>query len=266
MTLRVRASTWALGSVIICAACTTAPHEQPSPPPSPTTVELWSGVAADLRIRWTASPGIILESGPAVVVRAYTESYSLANIMGSRDFVYPGFDRAVPPDERDGTGPWPDVRSAQKEPLVGNLLTHIARISPTDAGFESVVCHWYFTAGVVSGGKVEPYTSSVQPALTRVTVATPLVNSHASAQLQEGPRPAPVSDVFGPARILARDYASEDVPAGEDWPSYGADRDVCLAAAPAPIERREFMVAGPHTRAEYPTLPAFPGWPEAGVE
>ncbi len=266
MTLRARACAWALGSAMVCAACATGPQEQPIPLPSPPSAELWSGVANDLRPRWTAAPGITLESGPAVVVRAYTESYSLANIMGSRDYVYPGFDRAVPPDERDGTGPWPDLRSAQEKPLVGNLLTHIARISPTDAGFESIVCHWYFAAGVVSGDKVEPYTRSDQPALTRITVAAPSIDSFSLPQLQEGPRPAPVSDVFGRAKILTRDYASGDVPAGQDWPSYAADRDACLAAPPAPIERREFMVAGPHTRADYPMLPAFPGWPEAGVE
>jgi hypothetical protein len=186
--------------------------------------------------------------------------------MGSLDYVYPGFDRAVPPDERDGTGPWPDVRSGEEKPLVGNLLTHIARISPTDSGYESVVCHWYFAAGVIGDNNVEPYTKSSQPALTRITVASPQTDAPGSTQLQRGPRPAPVSDVFGRAEILKRDYANNDVPAGEDWPSFSNDRDQCLAAAPAPIERREFMVSGTHTLSEYPTLPAFPGWPEVGVE
>ncbi|WP_234790865.1 hypothetical protein [Mycolicibacterium wolinskyi] len=232
--------------------------------PSEPKVDRWSGVAAEVRFRWTASNEIDLLSGPAVPVRAYTESYSLANIMGDVKYVYPGFDDAVAQDDRDGSGPRPDNRSPAQHPLVGNFLNHILRIDQSGTDRTVLICHWYFAVGSnTGGGKVVPYADMAWPVLTRVHMTAPETESSESVPPQEGPSAAPAGDVFGGWRIVSRDYASDALPPGTNWPSFRADEQACVAIAPAPLDRREFLTRGEHTLADFPTLRAEPGWPHA---
>src|SRR4051794_30743391 len=88
----------AVSTIVLAAACTSRAPQTASPPPT-QPVERWGGLLSDLRELWSAEPGIDLLTGPAVVVRAYWESIELAQSMGSLDYVYPGFTRAVAPNE-----------------------------------------------------------------------------------------------------------------------------------------------------------------------
>lgn len=72
--------------VSMSAGCT--PTEQPPIP--------FTGLTKDLRIRWSAEPGIDLLTGPAVIVRAYRESYVVGGLMANPAYYYPGFEHAVP--------------------------------------------------------------------------------------------------------------------------------------------------------------------------
>jgi hypothetical protein len=253
-----------LSIATISVGCSSS--EEPTAPVPQPKIERWSGLVQDLRARWTATEAIDLVRGAAVIVRAYTESYNLASIMGNAEYVYPGFDRAVAKDERDGTGPRPDITIPQSNPLVGNMLNFIARIETSGRDVEAVVCHWYFAMGVAQpSGVIAPYARTSQPVLTRISMTAPDSQGSGLGEPQKGPLAAPIDDVFGGWRINSRDYGSADVLPGPDWPAYAADRDACLANAPAPAERREFLVSGEHSRAEYPTLPAEPGWPRASA-
>src|SRR5690349_7572273 len=111
-------------------------HDDPPPPPAPATpLAGWSNeLVADLRMRWTAAPGIDLLAGPAVPLRAYLESRSLVFMTGDMDDLYPGFDRAVMPSQPASSPPsqwglWPDTNIPRKTPLVGNIGRHVRSVT-----------------------------------------------------------------------------------------------------------------------------------------
>jgi hypothetical protein len=53
----------------------------------------------DFSMAWSAEPGIDLTEGPAVPVRAHMESYLLAWVTGDDRYLYPGFAKAVDPNQ-----------------------------------------------------------------------------------------------------------------------------------------------------------------------
>lgn len=44
-----------------------------------------------------------------------------------------------------------------------------------------------------------------------------------------------------------------------------SDYQACSDKEPDPLQRREFLRSGVHPGLDYPTLPAYPGWPAAGA-
>ena len=84
----------ALGIVVACA-----PSEKPDVrqiPSNETQSVKRPDKLSDFRFRWTAEPGIDLYSGAAVPLRAYAESWRVAQMMSDMSAAYPGFERAVP--------------------------------------------------------------------------------------------------------------------------------------------------------------------------
>ena len=65
-------------------------------PPEPAFAN-WPESLGDFRFGWSAEAGVDLVSGPAVPLRAYLESYRIAQLTKDIGAAYPGFDRAVPP-------------------------------------------------------------------------------------------------------------------------------------------------------------------------
>jgi hypothetical protein len=251
---RLTAAVWVL--LMLVSGCT---EDKSTPPPAQPTIERWSGIAADVRIRWGAGPGIDLVTRPAVVVRAYVESWELANLMSNAQYVYPGFDRAVAPNGPDDFGPRPDLRSAPDHPPVGTDYRHILRIEQTGRDVVAVVCFYgYAVAFDVGGGKVKVnhYTDS-GTSVRKVIMTAPAAEPAVPLPPQKGPLPAPVDDVFGDWRITGNELGLLPT----DWPTYPADIEACIAKAPDPVERRESLMTGEHSRADFPTLPPFPGWP-----
>ena len=66
------------------------------------SIDRSSGPLSEQRYQWTAGPGIDLVTGPAVPIRAYMESRMDAQTMGTIDYAYHGFDRAVATKSADG--------------------------------------------------------------------------------------------------------------------------------------------------------------------
>jgi hypothetical protein len=96
----------------------------------------------------------------------------------------------------------------------------------------------------------------------RVTLVAPA--DDATLPPQQGPSPAPSTDVFGDWQITGYLHALSEMGPEFDaqWPTYEADINDCVAKAPDPPERRDFLVTGVHPRADFPSTPATPGWPE----
>lgn len=258
------------------------------PPPESEFVN-WPASLNDFRFRWTAERGVDLVSGPAVPLRAYLESYRVAQFTADIDETYPGFDRAVPalplphadaPAQLEVVRPAPDAEPfGPPGPFYGNEFFHVLELTPTDGGFRAYVCdgvYQIFRAGEqpgryvsvtdydsrtginhVQGVKVWRVELSDSPAATDAPAV-------ASAP-QRGPNPAPVGDVFGPWRVTGgSDFnwgtpiVNESVPFSE---SAGVQR-ISLCSDRMPQWRTERDAIMNRVLDTPPTAePADPGWP-----
>lgn len=238
-------------------------------------VDRSSGPLADESYQWTGAPGIDLRTGAAVPVRAYVESRADAQTMGSLDYVYPGFERAVAakPDDRDAdmftVALWPDERERRNDVVrVGNDQYRILSLHRTGETAFAVLCHYRY--GLALERDDGTYVSVLRDAVDDDGIDALLIRMTAPREdadplpPQEGPAPAPSVDVFGDWKItgLLSLHDEPDPRYAEAWPSQEADLARCVAEAPDPPERRAFLATGVHPRSDFPTSPPSPGWPE----
>ena len=111
----------ALTAVTVVSACNTDPTEPPSTtgtPPERISPN-WPPLLNDFRFHWTAAPGIDVTTGPAMIVRAYLESYNTAWFTLNLDNLFPGFRRATPENQES----------------VGDFLWQLVNIRPLGRGF-----------------------------------------------------------------------------------------------------------------------------------
>lgn len=261
----------------VLADCNSPPAQQrpAAPPKSP-----WTGLLAQVRAVWSAEPGIDLLTGPAVVVRAYNESFTLARLMGDIDYVYPGFPHAVAPyapnSPESARSRWPDTDHRARYPTVGTFSFHILRIDTAGKRATAIVCDWAYKAthdlgnGKYGSGLDYPYGLGDGIAVYWISMTAPSNGGHGPPlPPQKGPAPAPADDVFDGWRIDGHfvDFVDDPVLRHPDeWPSQQADAQQCQTKAPDPKERRIFLSEGVHPRSDYPTLPPFPGWPPASAQ
>ncbi|MGB3483510.1 MAG: hypothetical protein WBB07_15010 [Mycobacterium sp.] len=233
-----------------------------------SVAEPWTGVMANVNAVWSAEPGIELITGPAVVVRAYVESRALASAMGTIDVVYPGFTRAVlsPAETGEVPGtPWPGTSHPLPFPLVGTDRLHILRIDTVGRAVTAIVCSYgrYTSTYDLGNGNYGPYPGDVDDdgvVAMQVKMTAPEISA-SPLPSQRGPARSPSDDVFGGWSIDSRRLDMNEV--WPDWPTALEDVQACRDRAPDPVERRKFLRQGEHPRSDYPTLPAYPGWPAA---
>lgn len=240
---------------MLITACdrTAAPPEPPEP-----TLERWTGAAADIRVRWSAEPGIDILTGPAVVIRAYLESVELANLMGDPAYVYPGFDRAVTPGGPHSVELLPDQYSAPEHQRVGTDYAHILRIDLDGRDLVTIVCQFsYAFASSLGGDEIMTHEwLNSGTSVKRITMTAPPDQS-SSLPPQKGSLPAPIDDVFGEWQVTGARLGLRP----DDWTSRNSDLDECITQAPHPVEHREYLMTGERSRADFPTLMPYPGWP-----
>jgi hypothetical protein len=238
------------------------------------TIQRWGGRLADLRVQWTAEPSIDLSVGPAVQLRAYIESRSLAQRMGNEDYAYDGFMDAVPPNEPSSNDiaarerrPTTDYQSAV--PLVGNDRYHLLSLNVSGPATAATICEYTYgyAAQQPNGAFAAAQTGTGDSRgiyALRVLMVPPI--SQSALPPQAGPEPAPVGSVFAGWRITGfLGFFSARLPGFKVvWPTYDADLASCVAKAPDPPERRAFLIDGEHPRSDFPTSPPSPGWPAGG--
>jgi hypothetical protein len=255
----------------------------PNSPSTETTQDpvddsAWDGVVAELRVTWGGEPGVNLVEGPAVPLRAYVESTLLAGFTGSIDDVYAGFQGAVLPNEP--TSPsisawdrWPNLNTRQQSPLLGSYKSHILRVAENGEHTTALVCGYdYAVAERTPEGDVISVSQSAADrglafpgiGVIRVNMRAPTDRVAAASTPQEGPRPAPASDVFGEWKITGflNSFAVALPGFADEWPTYDADMAECVQKAPDDEARRTFLITGRHPRADFPTPRPSPGWPE----
>ena len=234
-----------------------------------------TGPLADERYQWTAGSGIDLLTGPAVPVRAFLESRLDAQTMGTLDYAYPGFDRAVAEKSDDGKDVFtnnlrPDVSSDRTSDAVrvGDDRFHIQSISRDGSTVTATVCNYrYGLALEQDNGKFVSVANGGQDDAIDALMVILTAPANASGNAlppQDGPAPAPVVDVFGDWMVTGflTDFAKLDPAFAKTWPTYQADLATCVEKAPDPPDRRAFLKEGQHPRSDFPTSPPSPGWPE----
>ncbi|MCV7160537.1 hypothetical protein [Mycolicibacterium brisbanense] len=191
------------------------------------SIQRWSGLLSDLRYQWDAAPGIDVEKGVAVVVRAYLESWFLAQSMGSLDYAYPGFDRAVQGSDHD-TNIRPNVNYSLTKALIGNARHHILSLVPGNDGVVGTVCNYdYFVATEVGDGKYESVARrpDSRPQGIHVERIVLAAGGNRSEHLppQAGPSPAASQDVFGSWRITGHLFVTGGSEFRSQWPTFDDD-------------------------------------------
>jgi hypothetical protein len=276
----------------LISGCThDGPPSPAAPPASPTEVyPNWPASLRDFRFHWTAEPGIALESGVSVPVRAYLESYDIATFTRNLANVYPGFMRATPEnDELDGhylaqlawIRPLNGVDTNPDGALehFGYIPFHVLRIDPVDDGYRAIVCQGKyadFIKSTTQPGKfvsaaVDPATAQPRPADSGVvvhrlelTTNDPRVGADAPAEVtrpQRGPLPAPDEDVFGKWFFTGASssfWGPIDAPNPERFPAPELESQ-CNDRMPHNEPERLAMMTGFKDRP--PPHGAAPGWP-----
>ncbi|MCV7267980.1 hypothetical protein [Mycolicibacterium doricum] len=219
-----------------------------------------------MRYLWTAEPEIDVLTGPAVLVRAFIESFMLSQYVGDMAYAYPGFDRAVPENgfELWVTRPALDVPS--DEPAVGNIAHHFLSIIRTDGDVSAIICSYSYRLASKSDDRSYRSVAGAGPKDTRGIYVTKvgLTGRSPSMPPQAGPRPDPVDDVVGDWRFrgILDSFTQGKQGFDEAWPTYEADLRTCVDKAPDPAPVRAEIIDGSHPRDFFPTAPASPGWPE----
>lgn len=289
MTLR---SISIIAVVALLAACG-APAEGPAPETSSQPGPLfpnWPALLNDFRFHWSAQPGIDVSTGPAMVVRAYLESYGVAQATFNADNVYPGFNRATPENlPREGNYEFQLVNvrpmgypftATPKEavPHFGYEALHFLELTPLGDGYRAIVCSGDYAEVVASQSRPgkfvsigvsdkdgQPYargSSGVNVNQVELTQHDPRVGPNPPAPQtvpQKGPLPAPDQDVFGNWFITAAGDAFWGPK--NDPKSLRHDlEERCEAAMPLPAAERIAMMTGFKDQAP-PHGEPIPGWP-----
>lgn len=254
-------------AVLIVAGCTSNRHSGQATPTPTVRPAGWPATLNDFTVVWTAEPGIGVTTWPSVAVRAYTESYLLAQLTGDDKYLYPGFKQAVDPNQSidHPTGTqflWPETNKPQR-PWVGTERAHVLSITTTGRDVTVVTCEYLFGAADPARNKgyspiiaQPPPYSGIYP--MRLTMTAP-ANPGLQLPPQLGPARAPSTDVFNGWRITSHQggyFARSGV--GPEWPNAHQDQDDCLAKAPP---HPDLLRGGEYPRTNFPTQPPSPGWP-----
>jgi hypothetical protein len=278
--------------VALLGACG-APAKGPSPETSSQPGRLfpnWPTLLNDFRFHWSAEPGIDVTTGPAMIVRAYLESYTVGQDTFDAENVYPGFHRATPENEpREGNYKFQLVNvrpmgspftATPKDavPRFGYEALHFLELTAVGNGYRAIVCsgaYAEFVASRTRPGKFisvdindktgQPYargSSGVLVNQVELTQHDPRVGPNPPAPQtvpQSGPLPAPDQDVFGNWFITGAGDAFWGPK--NDPKSFRHDlEERCEAAMPLPAAERITMMTGFKDQPP-PHGEAIPGWP-----
>lgn len=287
---------------LLLSAC--VPNDAPTPEDNTSTQSSsaslpmfvnWPKQVENFRFRWSAAEGTDLQTGPAVALRAYVESYRLVGMMGGDvSVVYPGFLRATPENspeakERGDLVQLQYVRprtraelerngwTYREKQVFGYQPTHVLDLVPDGEGYRATVClglYSVFEAADDGSGQYISVNADTETGRPRypdgievwrvdLTDRDPRANQSTAAPTtpQAGPLPAPVDDVFGPWFVTGF--------SANLWGPLGDVEDVdtqevraqCADAMPDDAAARSAMSTGVHA-APPPHGDPVPGWPE----
>ena len=279
-----------------CGHSPTASDEEASPTESETLqFANWPVTLNNFRFKWTADPGIDLTTGASVLIRAYLESYIVAEYTFDLNNVYPGFLRATPPNmDRYAEGAllqFIGVRPLGVEntktpqdarPHYGYVPNHVLELRPIGDGYEALVCSAEYASYVESANRpgkfisiasvdktAKPYRSGPASGVfvyriefTQHDPRVGLTAPQPPTARQEGPSPAPIQDVFGNWFVTAESTKFWGPVGQPDQPLFPTPelQQRCADSMPQNEAERTEMMTG-YKDAPPPHGEAIPGWP-----
>lgn len=281
-------------AALVPLACTpsTDSTPQPSTARSAGLFPNWPPALNNFRFYWYAAPGIDMTTGPVVTVRAYLESYRIANLTGGdTSAVYPGFTRATPKNglqTRQNT-PFelsyvrPETRAEAEangwkyveRNMFGYGPFYILSIGPVGGVFRAIVCQGEYSTFHQDDTDPSKYTSitSWPPQDTadkgvtvwrvELTDKDPRVGPNppaAPTNPQSGPLPAPTGDVFGPWFITGASTSLWGTPGETQYVDTPEVKQQCAEHMPDDAAARKAMYTGLHDQPP-PHGDPIPGWP-----
>ncbi|OBF44326.1 hypothetical protein A5719_07620 [Mycolicibacterium peregrinum] len=225
----------------------------------------WPAGYESFTIVWTGEEGVDLAEGPAVAISAYIESFFLVELTGDDKYLYPGFSTAVADEWRPRTnsptadGPW-----------IGTATNHLMSLSRKDSAVSVIGCMYTYGVGsFADNGEYSARGASLgtpEAGISAFKVSLEADPSSVDSTItQSGPARTPSDDVFGGYRVTGYwgGYVSADTMNNRNWPERRQSTDECVAKAPVPLERRNYVFDNYLPASDFPTLPAKPGWPVA---
>jgi hypothetical protein len=290
MTRRILTIIAVIAAVTLSSGCDTNTTKSPSTA-SNSPAQLypnWPPLLNDFRFHWSAAPGIDITEGPAMVVRAYLESYNTAWFTLNLDNLFPGFRRVTPENqEPEGDFLWQLVQirplgsgytktAKDARPHFGYQALHFLELTPIENGFRAIVCSGDFAHFVESTARPGKFVSigdneetaqpdgegysGVYPTQIELTQRDPRIAPNPPPQ--RGSAPAPVQDVFGDWYFTGASSSywgpSSDRTARDFPPPELKQR--CDVAMPTPEAERIAMMTGFKDQPP-PHGEAIPGWP-----
>ncbi|WP_231868869.1 hypothetical protein [Rhodococcus opacus] len=238
-------------AAVLLSVSACGPDEATTPTGTTKTVVKGYSVPENVNynFRWSAEAGIDLFSRPAVVVRAYMESYYLAIHGHALAASYPGFADATSQQlDRVDFDYWNDL---ELERLVGTQFEHLLALAPTEDGWAATVCSGNYTVMAEKDGRFFNLTGpSPQAETLRIVAPEQTLPTTSEPLAVEGAERAPSADVFAGWKIAEHEQAARDQSAYAE----------CDSRMPDARDARPQKANLPHD-TPYPTLAPYPGWP-----
>ncbi|ROZ89077.1 hypothetical protein [Gordonia sp. OPL2] len=220
-----------------CQSTTDTPPAPSSPAPTDRVP-----AAFDVTFRWIPSPVFDTSGDEGTFIRAFVESFELANAGRSVDWGYRGFVDASPSNIGQMIEAYASEQSATHPGVGTAFFTGLRRVD--DAGWTRVVLCRYGYRSIKVDGRWQSRVDDPRPVEIdfRRGGIVPPTNTQGTAR-------TPGGDVFGDWFVTRYDFAAV-------YPQTTADERACASAIPGEAPRR-----APATgRQPWPAMEPSPGW------
>lgn len=233
-----------LGATITALALSgcggTADDPTPSAAPSPPE---HIPATFDVTFRWLANGVFDVAGQEGTFVRAFVESFELANAGRSVEWGYRGFEQAAPSNIAQMIEVYPAETSAAHPGVGTAFFTGLRRVDDAD-WTRIVLCRYGYRSVKMSDDEWSTRLDAPRPVEIdfRRGGVVPPSNIRGTARTPHG-------DVFGDWRVTRYDFAAI-------YPHTTADERACAAGVPAEVPTR----LAEQTHSPQPPMTPVPGW------
>lgn len=236
-------------SAVVCAVLALAACQMPreSGQAVPEAAQASDHIPADFNttFRWIPNDTLDLSAPEGTFVRAFVESFEIANAAQSTSWGYPGFAAAAPSNIAQMLTVYPSKVSEAK-PSVGTVFFSALRREDHPFGTRVILCRYAYSS-VRDGEGTSAWNSRVDAPRPieidfRRQSDTPPIKARGSERTPDG-------NVFGGWYASRYDFAAV-------YPTPTADQRACAAQGPTSVPNRA-ATRGAHPWAP---MPPSPGW------